>query len=113
MHTMKDFMMIFRHTPSNEKDPTPEVLQDWQNWIGGIAAQLKFVNTHQLGSEGKILKSSHTVSDGPYAALEEVVGGSLVVKAGSMEEAVEMAKNCPILSMGGNVEVRNILMLNN
>jgi hypothetical protein len=32
----------------------------------------------------------------------------MIVKANSIAEAAEMAKNCPILNMGGNVEVRSI-----
>ena len=33
----------------------------------------------------------------------------MVVKAKSLEEAVAMAKDCPILKMNGNIEVRAIV----
>ena len=114
---MKEFMMIFRHQYSAAYTPSREEMQqgikEWQNWIGGIAAQVKFVSTHQLGMDAKILKPDTTVADGPYAESNEVVGGNIVVKASSLEEAVEMAKGCPILKMGGNVEVRNTITYNN
>ena len=113
---MKEFMMIFRHTNSNNYTPSAEEMQEgmkeWQNWIGGIAAQVKLVSTHQLGFEGKILKANCIVLDGPHISLKEMVGGNMIVKAGSLEEAVEMAKGCPILGMGGNIEIRNIMQLN-
>jgi hypothetical protein len=32
----------------------------------------------------------------------------MIVKANTLDEAVEMAKKCPILHMGGSVEVRAI-----
>ena len=32
----------------------------------------------------------------------------MIVRAKSLDEAVEMAKACPILSVGGRVEVRDI-----
>jgi hypothetical protein len=32
----------------------------------------------------------------------------MVVKANTIDAAVEMAKNCPILLMGGTVEIRSI-----
>lgn len=32
----------------------------------------------------------------------------MIVKANPMDEAVEMAKNCPVLFMGGTVEARTI-----
>lgn len=109
-------MMIFRHVPSPDRQLSPEQLQAgiklWQDWIGGIAAQGKFLGTNQLGFEGKTLKPGGVLSDGPYAELKEIMGGYVLVKAGSLDEAVKLAGGCPILAMGGHVEVRDILQLN-
>jgi hypothetical protein len=33
----------------------------------------------------------------------------MIIKANSVEEATSIAKNCPILHMGGSVEVRDII----
>jgi hypothetical protein len=114
---MKEFMMIFRMAPLGKFQPTPEQMQEsikqWQDWIGGIAAQGKFVSTNQLGFSGKTLKPNGVVTDGPYAEVKEIVGGYIIVKANSLEEAIELAKGCPILYMGGHVEVRDIMVLNN
>ena len=113
---MKEFMMIFRHTPDPSNPPSPEEIQAsiklWQDWIGGIAAQGKFVATNQLGFEGKTVKADQLVTDGPYAELKEIVGGYMIAKAVSLDEAVEIARGCPILTVGGNVEVRNIMEIN-
>jgi hypothetical protein len=35
-----------------------------------------------------------------------------VVKTETKEEAVELAKGCPVLAQGGNVEVRDIIPVN-
>ena len=109
-------MMIFRHVPNPNFKPSPDQLQatikKWQDWIGGIAAQGKFSGTNQLGFEGKTLKPNNVVTDGPYAELKEIVGGYLIAKADSIDEVLEMAKGCPVLEMGGNVEVRNIMVIN-
>jgi hypothetical protein len=114
---MKEFMMIFRMAPMGNFQPTPEQMQEsikqWQDWIGGIAAQGKFVSTNQLGFSGKTLKPNGVVTDGPYAEVKEIVGGYIIVKANSLEEAIELAKGCPILYVGGHVEVRDIMVLNN
>lgn len=114
---MKEFMMIFRMAPMGNFQPTPEQMQEsikqWQDWIGGIAAQGKFVSTNQLGFSGKTLKSNGVVTDGPYAEVKEIVGGYIIVNANSLEEALELAKGCPILYVGGHVEVRDIMVLNN
>lgn len=107
-------MMIFRMTPTPEV--TPEQIQagikQWEDWIGGIAAQGKFLSTNQLGFEGKTLHAGRVITDGPYAEVKEIVGGYVIVKADSLSEALELAEGCPILYMGGHVEVRDIIKLN-
>lgn len=113
---MKEFMMLFRHVPPANYQPSQEELeasiQKWQDWIGGIAAQGKFESTNQLDFGGKVVAADGLVTDGPYAEIKEIIGGYIIVKAGSLEEAVEMAKMCPVLSIGGNVEVRSFMDLN-
>jgi hypothetical protein len=113
---MKEFMMIFRHTPIPGFQLSPEQLQaeikKWQDWIGGIAAQGKFVSTNQLGFEGKTLMLNKTITDGPYAEVKEIVGGYVIVKTNSINEAIKLAEGCPILFIGGHVEVRDIMKLN-
>lgn len=109
-------MMIFRHSPSPDMQLSPEQIQEsirqWQDWIGGIAAQGKFVSTNQLGFEGKILKPGNIITDGPYAEVKEIIGGYIIVKSPTLDEAVALAEGCPILSVGGHVEVRDIMVLN-
>ena len=113
---MKEFMMIFR----NDKDvpkPSPEQMQQavkqWQDWIGGIASQGKFVATNALDFTGKTMHANGTITDGPYAELKEIVGGYIIVKATDLDEAVSLSKGCPVLTLGGKVEVRTVMVLNN
>lgn len=113
---MKEFMMIFRNEkmeggemPSAEQMQT--VMTQWQNWIGGIAAQGNYIGTNRLYSEGKTLKPNNVSIDGPYAEVKEIVGGYLIVKANSLDEAVEMAKTCPNILYGGSVEVRTVMTI--
>jgi hypothetical protein len=45
---MKEFAMIYRCEPMGEIQLTPEgsfvVSKEWENWMGGIAAQNKLVS---------------------------------------------------------------------
>jgi hypothetical protein len=59
--------------------------------------------------EGKTVKPNKVITDGPFVEAKEMVGGYLIVKANSLDEAVEMAKTCPNLVYGGNVEVRSVM----
>jgi len=111
MTQTKEFMLLFRFEPSNEQ-PTPEQLQEmskqWGEFIGTIAMQGKLVSTYQLGFEGKKIFADQSTEDGFHISEQQIVAGNMVVKAESMEVATELAKNCPILFMGGTVEVRTI-----
>ncbi len=113
---MKEFMMIFRNEKNDNPKPSPEQMQamikKWQDWIGGIAAQGKFVATNALGFEGKTVHANATITDGPYAEVKEIVGGYIIVKADDLDDAVKLSEGCPTLAMGGKVEVRDVMVLN-
>jgi hypothetical protein len=112
---MNNFLLIFRQDSTKMKvQPSPQQMQDmmkeWQHWMGGIAARKKLVDAgNRLAGEGKVVKSNELVTDGPYVELKEAVGGYIVVGADSLDEAAEISKGCPIFTVGGNVEVRQII----
>ena len=110
---MKEFMMIFRNEKSEGSMPSAEQMQSmmkqWQDWIGGIDKQGRYIGTNRLIAEGKTIKPNKVITDGPYMEAKEMVGGYLIVKANSLDEAVEMAKSCPNLIYGGNVEIRSVM----
>ena len=111
---MNEFMMIFRNEKNDNPKPSPEQMQamikQWQDWIGGIAAQDKFVATNALGFEGKTVNADATITDGPYAELKEIVGGYLICKAESLNDAIKLVDGCPTLLIGGKVEVRDVMV---
>ncbi len=110
---MKDFLLVFRTDYSKAPKASPEELQvitkHWMDWIGGIAAQNKLSDRgNRLFPTGKVLKAGNVIADGPYMEIKESVVGYSMVKADSYEEATELAKGCPALSNGGNVEIREV-----
>ncbi|CAN5878415.1 hypothetical protein BH11BAC7_BH11BAC7_28550 [soil metagenome] len=114
---MKEFLLIFRREEGNEGPLSPEQLQammkPWQDWLGNIAAQNKLVSPgNRLERDGTVLKPNNVITNGPYVETKESVGGYTIIKAGSLEEATELSKSCPILQVGGNVEVRAIVPMN-
>jgi hypothetical protein len=115
MAQTKEFMLLFRFEPTNEQ-PTPEQLEQirkqWGAFIGNIAMQGKLVSTYQLGFEGAQIASNRNVVEGIQVSEGQTLSGNMVLKADSIEVAAELAKNCPILLMGGTVEVRSIIPMN-
>ena len=112
---MKEFMLIFRNEKPADALPSAEQMQAmmslWQKWIKNLVEQGKFSGTNRLLPEGKTLKPGNVITDGPYLESKEMIGGYLIVKANSLDEAVEAAKSCPNLLYGGNVEVRAVMAI--
>jgi hypothetical protein len=114
---MKEFVLIFRNSRDNEKQLSPQQMQDilnsWMNWVEDISAQNKLAdkgNGLNL-TNAKVVKPNGIVTDGPYKEIKEFINGYLILMASTVDEAVEVAKRCPILSAGGNVEVRTAATL--
>lgn len=116
METMKEFMLLFRLEPVSRVLNEEEILQmhqQWQKYIGEIAAQSKLVGTSRLSFEaGVVLTRSGQTVDGIYVTDGQAISGNMIVKAETMNEAIELAKNCPVLKLNGSVEVRFILPMN-
>src|SRR5579872_5374419 len=110
---MDEYALIMRHE-DGAKLVSPEQMEIWMkqtmDWIGGIAAQNKFVSGTGLPfANAKVVHSNKLVTDGPFGEIKETIGGFITVKAGSIDEAVEFAKGCPVLQGEGNtMEVRMI-----
>lgn len=108
----KQFMLLFRYEPNMNYQPTEaeisQMHQQWGTFIGNIAIKEKLVSTHQLGFQGKQISPDKSVVEGLHIADKQIVGGNMIVTAGNINEAVEMAKECPIISMGGTIEIRDI-----
>jgi len=96
--------------PSGTQAEMDAMTKRWMDWIGSIAAQNKLTDRgNRLDTtSGKVVRNPHVVTNGPYVEIKESIGGYSIVKAESYEAAVELAKDCPILTVGGNVEVREI-----
>jgi hypothetical protein len=110
---MNEFTMIYRSAQMPETQFSPEQMQDvlkqWQSWLGGIAAQNKIAAFgNRLGPVGATVRSG-MVTDGPYAEVKEMITGYTVLQVDTLEEAIEISKGCPVLKIGGSVEVRAIL----
>jgi hypothetical protein len=110
---MDEFILIFRHEDGGKK-ASPEQMQIWMqqtmDWIGGIAAQNKFSGSNGLlFDDARVVHHKNVVTNGPFGEIKETLGGYIIVKANSVDEAVEFAKGSPVLQGDGNsVEVRKI-----
>jgi hypothetical protein len=106
------YLLIFRGTDWY-KDLSPEQMQQvadqWMAWFNRLKDENKCVAGNPLEREGKIVSGKNrVVSDGPFAESKETIGGYFLLKVGSLDEAVAIARQCPGLPYGIRVEVRPI-----
>lgn len=113
---MKDFLLIFKSDFSALQQRTEAeaqaMMKKWMDWLGGIAAQNKLVDRgNRLADSGRIVKANDIVTNGPFTDIKESIGGYSLIKAENYDDAVALAKGCPVLTVGGNVEVREIVTM--
>ena len=108
-----EYMLIFRGTDWH-KGLSPEQMQQiasqWMAWFQGLTSQGKAIAGNPLEPEGKVVsgKNGRVVADGPFAESKEAIGGYFLLRVGSLDEAVAIAKDCPGLAYGIKVEVRTV-----
>ncbi|MGH2405978.1 MAG: YciI family protein [bacterium] len=110
---MKDFLFLFRGgEPSANLSPAQvqQRMQKWTTWIQDLSKAGKFKSGYPLENAAKVVSGKNRlVTDGPFAESKEGVGGYLIVAAGDLADAADVAKGCPIFEEGGAVEVRPIM----
>ncbi len=112
---MKEFLLLFRGEyealPQEESEEWQATAKKWQDWIGGVAAQNRWVAAGQrLNPGGKVVRTNGVITDGPYTEIKESLISYCTIKAETIEEAAELAIGCPILAVGGTVEVREVVV---
>ena len=111
--TNKGYMLIFRGTDWSKDlslEEKQQVYEKWMAWFNGLMASGQAIAGNPLEKEGKIVsgKNGKVVSDGPFAESKETIGGYFLLKVDSLDDAVAIAQQCPGLSYGIRVEVRQI-----
>lgn len=95
---MAKFVYIYTggSMPESEEEGK-RIMEAWMAWLGGMG-------DHVLDAGNPFGASKSVDGNGATHAT-----GYSVVSAGSLDEAAEHAKGCPIFAGGGNVEVYEAL----
>jgi hypothetical protein len=111
--TTSEYMLLFRGMHW-DKNLSPEEIQNvmsrWVAWFDRLVQAGKARAGQPLTATGKVVsgKKGRTVVDGPFAESKETVAGYILLQADSLDEALEIAKECPGLDYDISVEVRLI-----
>jgi hypothetical protein len=108
-----EYLLLFR---GNDwyKSLSPEEMQGvaskWMAWFKRLTDEGICLGGQPLEREGRMVsgKNGRVVSDGPFAESKEAIGGYFLLRVNTMDEAVAIAKECPGLAYGIQVEVRPV-----
>src|SRR5262245_65337086 len=106
---MAQFMYIFRgggYASPGAVSPTElqQHLAKGNAWVDGLSKAGKLAGAHPLEhpAAGKTIRGrDKVVTDGPYAESKDLVSGTLLVEAASLDEATVLARGCPIFEFDG------------
>ncbi|MGZ3776429.1 MAG: YciI family protein [Mucilaginibacter sp.] len=109
---MKEFVLIFRLEDLPEAAFSKEEMQArmgvWEKWVDGIIAKNILVSRgNRLSKESRVVRDKKLITKGPYVELSEIIGGYIIIRAGSIDNAAEIAAEAPIVGKG-TIEVRGI-----
>jgi len=106
-------MFLFRSSPtvayqSISPESMQQIIKKWMDWKDNLekSGHVKQFG-ERLDGSGKVVRGKDkAVTDGPYVEVKDFIQGYLLVEAKDVDQAVELAKGCPILESDGTVEVR-------
>lgn len=106
-------MVLFRSVGWQD-NLSPEEMQQIMTrtmaWFERLHREGKMKGAQPLFEEGKVItgKGGRQVADGPFAESKETVGGYLMLTVATLDEAVEIAREWPLLDCGCTLEVRPV-----
>lgn len=106
-----EYLMIFRSDEWYNRLSSSELQAVWNQcnaWFDQLSAQDKIVTGRPLARSGAVVASQKepVLMDGPFTESKELIGGFMILKAASLEEAIAVARTSPNLRYGVTIEVR-------
>jgi hypothetical protein len=109
---MKDFILLFRgglDFSTATQEQMQQAMMKWRAWMEQLSKDGKYSGGNRLTRNGAVLKGHEKqIMDGPFAESKEIVGGYMAIKANDLQEAIEIAKGCPIFDYNGITEIREV-----
>ena len=112
-NSTSEYLLLFRGNDWDRSLSPAELQKTMANflaWFERLSADGTLKAGQPLMDEGRTVsgKEGRTVADGPFAESKEAIGGYFLIKADSLDDAVAIAQQCPMLGYGTVVEVRPI-----
>lgn len=106
------YLLLFRDTNWHRElslNEIQEIMSRTNAWFESLAQQGVIKAGQPLDGVGAMVSyESGAVVDGPFTETKESVGGYILIEAASLEEAVAVARQNPMVPCGLKVEVRPV-----
>jgi hypothetical protein len=106
----KKYLLLQRSEPGNRQQPSPAQMQEMYAAFNAWKEKFKD-NILDMGGKlmagGKVVRTSGA-TDGPFVEAKEIVGGYMFVSADTVERALEVAREMPMLTPGASIEIREV-----
>jgi hypothetical protein len=92
------------------EDEQKAVYADYQaiNQTPGVTPGLA-LDSPETATTVRVEDGETLVTDGPFVATKEALGGFLIFEADDLDAAIELAARIPAARMGGGIEVRPVV----
>lgn len=115
---MKDYLLILRDEAARWPALSPEeqqaVIARFNDWNRRLRAEERLVSAGKLTQDpGCTLRrrDEQLAVDGPFSEAKETLTGFYVLRAEDADAARRWAADCPLLDIGGSVELRELAVL--
>lgn len=102
---MVKYLLLFRGADFNDDE---ERVKAWDAYIGRLAREGKFVSGLPFGPSSKLITGAEKLTV-DLNKNNDSVSAYIIIRAASLEEAIECGKLAPNLLSGGSVEVRSTI----
>jgi hypothetical protein len=111
-----EYLLLLRNTELEKRlslNEMEEAMRQFNDWLDRWKKAGAIKGGQPLAGKGKTIigAKSRTMADGPFPESKEAVGGYILIEADSLEEAVKIASEWPLLNYDAFVEVRPVLDL--
>ncbi len=95
---MQQFLLLLNRKSSS--DITSEELQrrlnEYQEWVETIPEH--YISDNRLDKGGTyVVQDKPVTTDGPFAEINEIIAGFVIIQAGDLEEAAKITQTSPLL----------------
>ncbi len=110
---MAQFILLLRGVNEQLNNYSPgelqKLLEKYDAWIESVQDEDKLRGAQKLKDvRHQVTLKNGEIVDGPFTETKETIGGYFIIETSELQEALEIARKCPILSHGGSVEIQEI-----